>query len=146
MPEPIQLPILVSAPTGKFCPGCDTDKVRSDFFPNTARRDGLSTYCRSCGSNPAAKAGPKRMLPAEPIVPRLRRTTLMLAYHEHGNDFGVRRLATQMAATFGGDPEVYRVQIDRLLRGDLETIHRDSADRLAIAVGGSAPEIWRGAW
>jgi hypothetical protein len=61
-------------------------------------------------------------------------------------DLGIRRLAHHMAATFGGNPEVYRCQIGRLLGGDLTMIHADSADRLAFAVGASAPELWRGAW
>jgi hypothetical protein len=51
-----------------------------------------------------------------------------------------------MAATFGGDPEVLRVQLDRILRGDLTQITFVSADRLALALGGSAPGFWRADW
>lgn len=130
----------------KHCHACDTTKSRGDFFTNTARRDGLSTYCRTCGSNPAKKARARAILPAEPIIARLRHAALVLAFHEGDSDFGIRRLAAQMAATFGGETEVYRVQIDRLLRGELEAIHQDSADRLALAVGSHPAELWRGAW
>lgn len=32
----------------KYCPKCEVDVVISEWMPNRARYDGLSTYCRAC--------------------------------------------------------------------------------------------------
>ncbi len=37
-----------TAATTKHCPKCDITKAVSDFVPNRARSDGLSSWCRQC--------------------------------------------------------------------------------------------------
>jgi hypothetical protein len=127
----------------KRCPGCGQVKARSAFWRNARRSDGCATYCKDCGHRSSHQ--PPALLPTAPILPRLR-VAVAGASYVGDPDWGVRRFARQMAATFGGDPEVFRVQLDRILRGDLTQISFTSADRLAIALGGSAPGFWRADW
>lgn len=127
----------------KRCPGCGLVKARTAFWRNARRSDGCATYCKACGHLGTCRQ--PSLLPVAPILPRLRMAVAGASYLGDP-DHGVRRLARQMAATFGDDPEVLRVQIDRILRGDLTRISFVSADRLALALGGSAPGFWRGAW
>jgi hypothetical protein len=127
----------------KRCPGCGQVKARSAFWRNARRSDGCATYCKACGHLGTCR--PPSLLPVAPILPRLRMAVAGASYLGDP-DHGVRRFARQMAATFGDDPEVIRVQLDRILRGDLTRITFVSADRLALALGGSAPGFWGAAW
>lgn len=92
----------------KRCPGCGQVKARSAFWRNARRSDGCATYCRDCGHLGSHK--PPALLPTAPILPRLR-VAVAGASYVGDPDYGVRRFARQMAATFGGDPEVFRVQL-----------------------------------
>jgi hypothetical protein len=51
-----------------------------------------------------------------------------------------------MQAMYGGPYERYRVQIDRILRGELTTIHFLSADRIALALGRHPAQVWGARW
>jgi len=139
-----------SAPAGlwgpvqtKRCPGCGRVKVRSAFWRNARRADGCATYCKACGHPEAHR--PPALLPTAPILPRLRAAVAGASF-TGDPDYGVRRFARQMATSFGGDPEVLRVQLDRILRGELTQITYVTADRLALALGGSAAGFWRADW
>lgn len=35
----------------KYCPGCDTVKVKSDFHKNNRRKDGVCWVCKSCSAD-----------------------------------------------------------------------------------------------
>ena len=137
---------IVDAPPMKRCPGCGETRPLDDFWRNRSRYDGRSTYCRAC-RHLANSTRPKAMLPTEPLVGPLREAT-----GERGNrgprsgEPGIHRLATQMAAMYGGPIDRYRVQIDCILRGVLSRIHFASADRIALAIGRHPAEIWRGEW
>ncbi|HEY2665839.1 MAG TPA: hypothetical protein VGK51_03290 [Actinomycetota bacterium] len=58
----------------------------------------------------------------------------------------MHRLAARMQAMYGGPYERYRVQIDRILRGELTTIHFLSADRIALALGRHPAQVWGPRW
>ncbi len=110
-----------SVPATKVCSVCGEEKPASAFWRNRPRRDGLAVYCRACG-HPAKRAGAKALLSAAPILEQLRLATSGGGTPAARQELGVRRFAMHMAAMFDGDAEVYRVQLDRLLRGDLQRI------------------------
>lgn len=130
----------------KRCPSCGVVRPVDDFWRNTSRYDGCSTYCKICGQ-PQKPQRPRAMLPAEPLLDLLREAT-----GERGNrgsrtgEPGVHRLAARMATLFGGPYDTYRVQIDRILRGSLTRIHFTSADRFALALGRHPAQIWGTEW
>ena len=35
-------------PEVKYCPGCQTFRALNQFGANRARKDGLTSYCRTC--------------------------------------------------------------------------------------------------
>ena len=128
------------------CPGCGEQKPPEAFWLNRARPSGRATYCRACG-HPELAWRPKALLSTEPLLAPLQKATGARGYRgSRKGESGVHRLAARMQAMYGGPYERYRIQIDRILRGELTRIHYTSADRIALALGRHPAQLWGSHW
>ena len=139
--------VASEVPSAKRCPGCGAIKPLDAFWRNRSRSDGRSTYCKTpCGHLELASKS-RALLPTEPLLGPLRDATGVRGHRgSRAGEAGVHRLAARMQAMYGGPYERYRVQIDRILRGELTTIHFLSADRIALALGRHPAQVWGARW